>query len=121
MVAVKTAVSTGWDTHLIEWALLDEAETNPFHVSFPDHPEMTVQLLEIAGATPVIIAEFSNNVDPDGTKVWGRCLDMQGVAIALAVAGEGALIQESGILMRLRVLSGTSVVGKGRIKFTRTR
>ena len=118
---MKDALTTNWDSHLIEWALLDETESNPFHVSFPDHPEMTVQLLEIAGTTPVIIAEFSNSVDLDGTKAWGRCKDMQGDVIALVLAGDGALIQESGILMRMRVLSGSSVVAKGRIKFTRTR
>ena len=121
MVAVKTAFTTNWDTHLIEWALLDDAEINPFHVSFPDHPEMTVQLLEIAGTTPSIVAEFSNNVDPDSTKVWGICNDMQGTPISLVLAGDGALIQESGILMRLRVAAGSSVIAKGRIKFTRTR
>ncbi len=100
---------------------MDEAEADPFHVSFPDHPEMTVQLLEIAGTTPSIVAEFSNNVDVDGTKVWGVCNDMQGTPISLVLAGDGALIQESGILMRLRVASGTGVTAKGRIKFTRTR
>ena len=79
------------------------------------------QLMAIAGTNPVIVVEWSLNLHADVTKVVALANDMDGNVINLVLAGDGALIRESGILMRLRVSGGTGVVAQGHIKFTRTR
>ncbi len=124
-MATLLPIQTAWDTHLVEWGNMQETDgsgdiLSPW-TSFPDHPEMSVQLMEIAGTTPVIVVEWSLNLHADSTKVVAIANDMDGTVINLVLAGDGALIRESGILMRLRVSSGSSVVARGRIKFTRTR
>ena len=82
---------------------------------------MSVQLMAIAGTNPVIVVEWSLNLHADSTKVVAIANDMDGTVINLVLAGDGALIRESGILMRMRVSGGTSVIARGHIKFTRTR
>ena len=124
MASIKH-LETPWDTHLVEWGNMLETDgsgddLSPW-TSFPDHPEMSVQLMGIAGTNPVIVVEWSLNLHADVTKVVALANDMDGTVINLVLAGDGALIRESGILTRMRVSGGTSVVARGRIKFTRTR
>ncbi len=124
-MATLLPIKTAWDTHLVEWDNMQETDGSgdvltPW-TSFPDHPEMSVQLMAVAGSTPTIVVEWSLNLHEDSTKVVAIANDMDGTPISLVVAGDGALIRESGILMRLRVSGGTSVIARGRIKFTRTR
>lgn len=124
-MATLTPIKTAWDTHLVEWGNMAETDgtgdtLSPW-TSFPDHPEMSVQLMEIAGTTPTIVVEWSLNLHADSTKVVAIANDRDGTPISLVLAGDGASIRESGILMRLRVSGGTGVVARGRIKFTRVR
>ena len=107
---------------LVEWSDLRETDTDADipPVSFPHRAEMTAQLLEVSGTTPSVRPEYSLNLSSEETpQVWGGCNNPQGAPISLKSAGEGSTILESGQLARLRVDSGTGVVARGRIKFTR--
>ena len=122
-MATKQALLSGWDTHLIEWTGLLDTDTDADipDASFPDHPEMTIQLMEVTGTSPGIAAEMSNNLPSDTPRVYKACNTMQGSPINLQAAGDAELIQESGISMRPRVTAGTGVTARVRIKFTRIR
>ena len=121
-MATKQALLSGYDSHVIEWSDLRETDGDGDipPASFPDHPEMSIQLIEVSGTTPTIIPEWSNNLEADSPRLFAPGNDYQKQPISLTTAGQGEQILESGVLMRPRVSGGSGVVAKARIKFTRT-
>ena len=108
-MSTRTTLETPFDTRLIEFVGVVNADSDPAHVAVPTRSEVTVQLMSIQSGTPTVGVEISLNLDADSSKVWDPATGVKAPAtdIALTTAGQAETVLQSGHLVRPIVTSGT--------------